>query len=289
MSFLIPVPSRAQSRTSMLVSDVKSSAGDAWDVWTSPFRGDARDWLTAGGVLAAGAAVSTLDDAVDRWAVRNAHDGSLRFLDPVRPGGFAFSGKTITPVAASALVLSVAFRNQSWQDGVFGCATSYAASSVVRTFVVYPLVARTRPDSSRGATPSPPAAFGDQYHFSFPGTTDWGRHAFPGGHVANISACVEFLSRRYHLGYVEPALWLVVGGVGVGRALDRAHWTSDQIVGVLFGYAVGKEVALRSLRRTKRLAADGEHTRAGERDSDPGSLFFDPSGNAVRLGWKRTF
>ncbi len=267
----------------MLWGDIRNSAGDAWDVWTSPFRASQRDWLTAGGIVVGAAAITPLDPPVDRLAVRYGNDGVFRVLDPVRPGGFLYSGRTITPIAVGALAASLAFKSRPWQEGLFGCATAYASSSVVRTFVIYPLVARTSPDSSRGAHPSPPAKEGDQYDFSFPGTSDWGRHAFPGGHVANVAACAEFLTRRFDMGWVEPAIWTLVGGVGVARAIDRAHWTSDQVFGLLFGYAVGKEVALRSLRRASRtrIAADDDHNH--------GQLLLDASSAGVRVGWSEFF
>ena len=168
MAGLLAVATRtqAQSRWDNLQSNVKSSVGDAWDVWTSPLRGRSKDWLVAAGAIGVSAAVSPLDASVDQWAVNHRDDSALNFLDPLRPGGWAFSGKTITPVAVGALALSIATNNQRLQEGIFGCATSYGASSVVRTFVVYPLLARTRPDPDRDNGPA--AEQGDQYHFGFP-------------------------------------------------------------------------------------------------------------------------
>src|SRR5262249_49085415 len=143
------------------------------DVWTSPFRAGARDWLGAAGTLAAGAAVSPLDDNVDRWAVRHQHDGAFDFVSPFREGGAAFSGRTLTPVARGALGLSIATRSSGLQQGLLGCAAAYAASSVPRNYIFYPLIARERPDSGRGAA-SAAAVPGDQYRFSVPGRSAWG-------------------------------------------------------------------------------------------------------------------
>jgi membrane-associated phospholipid phosphatase len=230
-------------------------------------------------VIAAGAAVSPLDASVDQWAVANRNDGVFHVLEPIREGGVAFSGKTITSVALGVLAVGLATRNQTLQDGLFGCATAYAASSVVRTFVVYPLVARTRPDSSGGSVPTPAARQGDQYHFSFPGTSDWGRHAFPGGHLANITSCVAFLTQRYSTHYVRPVPWAAVGALTVARTLDRAHGLSDEVVGGLFGYAVGKEVAIHARRRAKKRRASA---RAG-------GFFLTPMTRGVGLGWRAVF
>ena len=79
-------------------------------------------------------------------------------------------------------------------------------------------------------------------------------HSLPGGHVANITACSASLAWRYSMGAFEPAIWGLVGGVALGRTLDRAHWASDEILGFGFGIAVGREVALRSLHRSDQSA-----------------------------------
>jgi len=221
---------------------------------------------------------------IDRWAVRHSNDGALHVLEPVRTGGVLFSGRTITPIALGTLALSLVTKNEGVQEGLFGCATSYASSSIVRTFVIYPLVARTRPDARSANVSPPPAIQGDQYHFDFPGESDWGRHSFPGGHLANITACAEFLTRRYSWGVIEPAIWTVVGGVAVARTLDRGHWASDELAGAAFGFAVGKIVALRSNKRESR-GAQSDSTVAERRDQ---ALFVEPAADGMRVGWKLT-
>jgi membrane-associated phospholipid phosphatase len=276
---------QAQSRWDNLEANVKSSIGDAWDVWTSPLRARSRDWLMTAGIVGLSAGVSPLDDDVDRWAVDHRNDAAFDFLKPVRSGGWAFSGRTITPVAVGALALSVVTNNDRLEDGLFGCATSYAASSVVRSLVVYPLLARRRPDPDRANGPA--AQQGDQYHFAFPGSGDWGEHSLPGGHVANVTACVRFLTARYHLGRIaEPVLWATVGGVAVARTLDRAHWTSDEALGFFLGYAVGKEVALRSSRRSAKRTSSGG---GDDLEQHGPSFFVAPGRTGTRVGWQVEF
>lgn len=282
-------PSRAQSIGNMLVTDVKNSAGDIWAVWTSPFHAGTKDWLLAAGALAGSAAISPLDASIDQWAAHHRDDDVFNFLNPVREGGVAFSGKTITPIAVGTLAVALVIKNQRVQEGLFGCLSAYASTSAVRTFVVYPLIARTRPDSSRTFEP-PPARQGDQYHFDFPGSNDWGRHSFPGGHIANVAACASFLTNRFAMGFMEPVAWAVVGGVGIGRTLDRRHWTSDQVFGLLFGLGAGRVVAIRSSHRANRAnAANGLH--GNDDDSFLNHLVVEPSslGQGYNVGWKYTF
>jgi membrane-associated phospholipid phosphatase len=261
----------------MLETDVRNAVGDAWDVWTSPLRSTKRDWLTVAGSVAVAAAFMPVDDNIDRWAVKHRDDNAFDFISPFRSGGVAFSGKTITPVAVGVLVLSLATKNETLQEGLFGCVTAYAASSAVRTFVIYPIVARTRPDPSVPDVVAPPAREGDQYDFGFPGSSDWGRHSLPGGHIANVVACAEFLTSRFSMGVVEPAIWAMAGAVGLARTLDRAHRASDQLIGAAFGYAVGRQIALRS----KRRRAD----RRSAETSNHSGLFVSPQRGALKLGW----
>jgi membrane-associated phospholipid phosphatase len=265
----------------MLGTNIKNSAGDAWDVWTSPFRGRPDDWLFTLGIFAGAAGVSLIDTDVDRWALKQSNDATWSFLKPFREGGIAFSGRFLTPVALAALGVSVVTRNSRLQEGLLGCAAAYAASSAVRTYVIYPVIARTRPDSSRSEFDTTPPKFGDQYDINIPGSSVWGRHSFPGGHLVNVTACAEFLTRRYSMGAAEVVPWAVVGSVGLARMLDRRHWLSDQVIGAAFGFAVGKQFAVRSSHRANR-AAD---TIA----LSPTGFNLAPDDGGFRVTWKATF
>src|SRR4029077_19241159 len=186
----------------------------------SPLRSTKRDWLGVAGSVAVSAAFLPVDDNIDRWAVKHRDDNAFDFISPFRSGGAAFSGKTITPVAVGVLILSLATKNETLQEGLFGCVTAYGASSVVRTFVIYPLVARTRPEPRVPNVVAPPAREGDQYEFAIPGSCDWGKHSLPGGHIANVVAVPDSLRSRFSMGVVEPAIWAMAGVIGLGRTLD---------------------------------------------------------------------
>lgn len=274
-------PSRGQPPLSTLGTNIKNSAGDAWDVWTSPFRAQGNDWLFALGIFAGSAGVSLADAGVDRLAVKQRNDAVWSVLKPFREGGVAFSGRLLTPLALGALGVSVVTRNSRLQEGLLGCGAAYAASSAVRTYVIYPAIARTRPDSSRDV-PTPPATFGDQYQLGIPGSRSWGRHSFPGGHIVNVTACAAFLTRRYSMGAAEVIPWAVVGGVGISRILDRRHWLSDQVMGAAFGYAVGKQFAVRSSHRAARKSADSQMIT-------PEGINLAPDDRGIRLTWRLAF
>src|SRR6186997_2123438 len=112
---------RAQSVAKSFGTHLRDAGGDVWGVWTSPLRGTQKDWLIALGVMVGSAALSPLDDNVDRWVMRNQESAVWDPLSEVREGGIAFSGKTITPVAIGALAVALATNNQRMQEGIFGC------------------------------------------------------------------------------------------------------------------------------------------------------------------------
>jgi len=270
---------QSTSMPRMIGTNVQHSAGDAWAVWTSPARSELHDWAVAGGVVALSAAVSPFDDDIDRWAFKHRNDRVFKILKPFRAGGVLFSGKTLTPIALGTLAVAILTKNQSMQQGLLGCATAYASSSVIRTFVIYPLLARERPEPRNDSGPSPAAAQGDQYQLSVPGSSRWGMHSLPGGHVSNVAACSASLTTRFRGGFA-PVAWGLVGGVGLARTLDRAHWASDEVLGLGLGIAVGREVGLRSLQRK----SSGQ-TGAGESSE----LFASVSRTSARVGARARF
>jgi hypothetical protein len=81
---------------------------------------------------------------------------------------------------------------------------------------------------------------------------------------------------------VTVPAYAITLGVGVGRMVDRRHWTSDTVLGLLFGYAVGKEVGIRSLERRGRDVG-------GRTAVDGGGLYLGSGDNGLAIGWKTTF
>jgi membrane-associated phospholipid phosphatase len=299
-------PLRAQSVVQMLGSDIRNAAGDIVGVWVSPFRASGRDWLGAGGVLGGTALISIWDDDIDRFMVSHQQLRLWDALKPVREGGSAFAGPTVTPVIGGVYIVGLAFGSRALRDGVMGCAAAYAAGSVLRTQLFYRTIERERPDSSRAnVVVAPPAKQGDQYKISF-GSGNWGMQSSPAGHVANVAACAGFLARRFHTGWAEPLMYVVVAGVGVGRMVDRRHWASDTFLGAVFGYAIGKEVARRSKSRfdeeRDKAAAPAGTLNLSRPSSGPDlrvredvasyllkGLYVSPTAGQFTVGWRAAF
>jgi membrane-associated phospholipid phosphatase len=275
----------AQSVGKMIVTDVKNGAGDIVGVWAAPFHASGKAWLQAAGIVGASALFSLADDDVDRFLVRHQNASFWSALKELREGGVGFAGKKIAPVVVGIYVVGLATNSTSIREGAIGCLSSYLAQSAVRTQIFYRFVNRERPDSSHQhlQPPPPPAKQGDQYNFKFHEPL-WGMESFPAGHVANVAGCASFLTNRFSMGVVEPMLWVVVAGVGVGRMVDRRHWFSDSVLGTAFGYAVGKEIAKRSRDRVEETKSPPTVTDDRQR-----GFYLTPNGHGMTLGWHASF
>jgi membrane-associated phospholipid phosphatase len=280
----------AQSIGRMAFDDVANAARDFGAIWVAPFRGSPQDYLMAGGVLAVGAAVSPFDDNVDRWMVAHEDRGFLDAISPIRRGGDFYSLNKAAPYVGGLYIVGLVTKHRGIRDGIFGCAAAYSANTTMRHQVIYRAIGRNRPDTLRdhpeGYVPTP-ASDGDQYVFRVP-ANGYGDHSFPGGHVATMTTCATFLSHRFEMGLVEPALGVLVAAMGIGRMADRGHWLSDQVVGVAFGYAIGKEVARRQKRRLAREKPGVANTESAVRN-ERSTPFLGSDGNGTRFGWTYTF
>ncbi len=243
MAFVCAGQASAQSVGRQLESDLKNAGKDVWGVYKAPFNGSGKDWATFAGALALTGASMVLDKPVERWARDNDSAAAFKVIKPLRRGGWLFSGKYVVPPVAALYIVGLATNNQNIRDGVMGCAASWVAQSPPRR-MFYKLVGRRRPQTS----PDDHLVF-EIPSSAPPGDSGWQMRSFPGGHLANAMGCASFLGNRFDMGPVEPVVYGLAVGVAVGRALDHAHWTSDHVLGGIFGYAVGKEVARRSLGR----------------------------------------
>jgi membrane-associated phospholipid phosphatase len=230
----------AQSVGKMLGDDLKNVGQDVLSVWGSPFDATGRDWMLTAAAFGVFGASMLADQSVSDWAIRNDTSAFFRAIAPVRRGGKLYAGKYVVPPVAAVYVLGVVLKNQDMRDFVTGCASGWAAQSFLRKGIYF-LVGRARPDTMPN----------DPNHWTLPGKGEWQMHSFPAGHFANAMACATYWNKRFRLGMVGPAVYALAGAVGVGRLADKGHWTSDTVLGGILGYAVGKEVALRSLTRQR--------------------------------------
>ena len=263
-----------RSLPEVVLHDFKYGVADMWHVWTSPAHASSRDWRDAALVFAAAGVAATADRSVDRLVVEHPGSFAVRVTQPFRersgykPADLG-TARILLPLSGAIWVTGVAARNRALRDAGMGCAAAQQANSVVR-HLTYEVVDRQRP--------SVPGA--DPYRIRFPGG-DWNHHSFFAGHVANAVACTSYAGTRFELGAMEPVLYASAAGIGLARIADRRHWLSDTVLGVAFGYATGRSVAL---RQKKRLARDSREARAPR-----GHFYTTTSASGFTLGWTASF
>lgn len=245
-----PAPALAQRTLASAGEDVKHVFGDALHVATAPFRTDADDLSALLGV-AAGFGLMTLGDAdVQRWIREHPGSAVVRAFEPWGEGHLAWVGDTRHLLGLSGALYALGFAgdSRSLRDAALGCITADGTGSLIR-HGVYGLVSRERPYSK---TTGEHVREAD--HWAVPGG-DWDHHSFFGGHAANIMSCVSFWNHRFDLGLAEPLLYGFAAALGVERTIQERHWTSDTLLGILFGYAVGAEIARQYARREREAGA----------------------------------
>jgi membrane-associated phospholipid phosphatase len=237
-----PDTSGAQSRLGSERGDLGDFGGDIWAIWTSPAGMRRRDLLAVGATLGAAALTSRIDSAGYVWL--QTHDRTLlmQLLSPLRDSArfspYEFgSGQYLLPFSALLYVAGRLSRSANLRDAGLGCAAGHLSSLGLRQ-VVFRSVKRGRPSVTA-----------DPFEISVPGTSDWEWESFYSGHISNSMACASFMTHRFALGVAEPLPYIFSTAIGIGRLADGHHWASDMIVGGVVGFAVGKAIAARQLRR----------------------------------------
>ena len=277
--FTLAQPLAAQSVGNMLKDDFRFVAKDIGAVWAAPFDASGKDWATFAGSMGLFGVSMLIDKDASEWVLRADSSGNLAFLDELRHGGVLFTGKYVVPPVAALYIAGIVMKKQGMRDAVMGCAATWVAQSPPRRALAH-IVGRARPDTTKGD----PTRFepNDPQIWKFGWTSDWNMRSFPGGHIANVMGCAAFWGNRFELGFVEPVLYAIVAGVGVGRMADGAHWFSDQLIGGILGYAIGREVARRQLSRL-----DGR-SGGSSMNVSPG-LSMTPGVNGTMLTFSWTF
>lgn len=261
----------AQTVARILEDDFRNVGKDILAIWGAPFDGTSRDWGLAAASFGAFGLAMLADQQASDWAIENKDAAFFRAIKPLRRGGVLYSGKYVVPPIAALYVVGVATKNQNMRDFVLGCMATWGGESPARRVVAY-VFGRARPDSFPD----------DPQHWKLGGGQgNWMMRSFPAGHFANVMGCATFWNERFRLGALEPVLYGIAGSVGVGRMADEGHWFSDTVIGGILGYAVGREIAHRSL---KRQAARGMSGAPGA-----SSLYITPDRGGATFGMRWSF
>ena len=245
--------SHAQNPLGSERADIGNFRGDIWAVWTSPAGMRQRDLLSIAGTLGAAALASRVDSSGYVWMRHHERTLVMRLLAPIRDSAtvpaYEFgSGQYLLPLSALLYTAGRLSHSADLRDAGLGCAVGHLSSLGIRA-VVLRSVTRQRPS----VTPHP-------FKISVPGTSEWLHQSFYSGHIANSMACASFMTHRFALGLAEPLPYAFSIAIGLGRLADGHHWISDSVVGGVVGFAIGKAIAERQLRRGATPAAASSAT-----------------------------
>jgi membrane-associated phospholipid phosphatase len=228
--------------------DLRNAGGDIWAMWTSPAQTRRRDLAAIGGAAGGFALLSLADSVTQSWMFDHDKAFPMKVFRPIREGfDLPFyelgSGQLLLPISAALYAAGRFSKSTNLRDAGLGCAAGHLSSLGLRE-VAYRTVSRARPRVSANA-----------HRFSIPGSRDWFQHSFFSGHIANSMACASFLGHRYSLGLAEPLPYAYAAAIGVGRMADGAHWMSDTMIGAVVGFALGKAIAGRQMKRLAGTSA----------------------------------
>lgn len=253
---LLAQPLDAQRTFKTIIDDFDYAIDDVVHVWTRPFH-IGQDDLVPLATIAGGAGLVMLVDSDIQTYLRDNPDGpivkTLEVFGEDHDLGLARAGDSEHLLQLSGALYLTGFIADSRpiREAALGCASADFANTTARS-LLYDLVARRRPSIREDATGTAMVKPTDDAHqWDVPGG-DWNQHSFFGGHAANIMTCVSFWNHRFDLGLAEPLLYALASGVGLARTVEEKHWTSDTLLGMTFGWAIGREVAKRYERRERR-------------------------------------
>ena len=238
-----PMPVDAQSILQNAWSDIKHGTLDVGYVWTSPIRLSRRDLPALAAFAGATAVTLPFDDNLQDWLRAHPESVPVEAVSWFREGepGEELGDIWMFIRGSGALwLIGLAVGSETLREAAVGCVSAGVAQTFPRRLVMYNLVQRTRPRFT-----------GDPYRFDVPGSEVWDQRSFFGGHGANAMTCITFWNHRFDMGLVEPVLYAAGIATAVARTVDEAHWTSDTLIGIVFGYAVGRTVALRQKARQR--------------------------------------
>ncbi len=218
ISFFIAIPQ-------LLPAQIDTVYVKRWDVvrgvdgvaytFSAPARWRGKDWVKLGGVLAGTAAISLLDQPVQKFFKRNQSE----FMDGFERVGYhygkAYSGVTIT---GGLYIFGVVTKNDWAKETGLMIATGLTTSCILTGFMKNTL-GRARPSAEVGNYDMEPFSQAVAYH------------SLPSGHASTAFTISMVMARQVKPLGVKILFYSLAGCTAVSRLYADAHWTSDVALG----------------------------------------------------------
>ncbi|MDX9856671.1 MAG: phosphatase PAP2 family protein [candidate division Zixibacteria bacterium] len=230
-----------RSRRPFLLGDLwyagRTTIADAARIYSSPARLNTRNALFAGGIIAVGGILLTLDDEIHAAVIRSRDDQPLKaIIDVGEEIEVIGNGGKTAKYYLGALVLGyvTGYDRLTWLAA--DVVESYYIAGGVKNLANF-VASRERPRDAR-----------DSHEFSFNGDGT----SFPSGHAANVIQLANIISRHADCLPVTVAAYTLAGTVSLQRISSDSHWPSDVYFALVYGWFVSDEIL--KLNHTRRLA-----------------------------------
>lgn len=205
----------------------RTTIADAARIYSSPARLNTRNALFAGGVIAVGGILLTLDDEIHAAVIRSRDDQPLKaIIDVGEEIEVIGNGGKTAKYYLGALVLGyvTGYDRLTWLAA--DVVESYYIAGGVKNLANF-VASRERPRDAR-----------DSREFSFNGDGT----SFPSGHAANVIQLANIISRHANYLPVTVAAYTLAGTVSLQRISSDSHWPSDVYFALVYGWFVSDEI-----------------------------------------------
>lgn len=196
-------------------SDVGCFVGGVYHNLSGPLRWDNKEWATTAIVLASTAALSSLDQPLNRFWMGKQDP----VLDVVSDAGYWYGYPASGFILTGGFYLSgVVFKNEWARETGVILGTAFATSTLLVS-VLKPVVGRTRPGNGTGNLNFHP--FSREAKF----------HSLPSGHSAIAFTLSLALAKRINNKPLKIFFYALAASTAFNRLYSNAHWLSDVYFG----------------------------------------------------------
>jgi len=199
---------------------------DAGALLTSPIRWDAKDWLIAGGVLAATGAAMLLDKQVNNLLQDHQTGAGNRAADVITDVAL------IAPAVGTvtSYVMGEVLHDEKAKQRAADALEATILSNALFVFPTKYAIGRDRPSDGQGSQSYHPFSGNDGSLLSF--------------HVTQAFTSASVIAEYWDNPWVSALAYGMAAATGAARMYQDQHWFSDVVLSAAVGVAVGKAVVM---------------------------------------------